>query len=275
MFLSKFIKELCRIVRLNTLLAAMSSEIEAKIRSNVAPILAAAEAFAESQSDAESTNWRFCTTWSLELAVDLSSRVIELRPRGSGECRSDRLVASVITRYLFELAVNVGAILNAETPELRMERLESWIALREMAVHSDGTYSVALDALGEGAKEKLTKRGSKILQLPAADGSDSGEFIRVEDKAFRFNDPWKLSMSQKVQYLHLKDSAYFLDRWKMYSHISHASAFSIWPRWMDPIPRFDATQCLSVIAKCIARFLDVPFDSESFCKDIYDGMACA
>jgi hypothetical protein len=199
--------------------------------------------------------------------------VLELSPKGRNDDLSDRLIASLLTRYLFELVANIGAILNAETPEIRIKRLESWAALREMAVHSDGTYSIPLAALGRGAKERLEKRGGKVAELPSSVSHESSEFISVEDRAFRFDDPWKLSMSKKVEYLPLKSATYFLDRWKMYSHISHASAFSIWPKWMDPIPRFDAAQCLLILAKCIAGFLGVSFDVENkFLKELCQDM---
>lgn len=88
--------------------------------------------------------------------------------------------------------------------------------------------------------------------------------VLVKDQLFRFEDPWGMSMSDKLQFLPLKDELLFLDRWKMYSHISHASAFSVWPRWVDPAPRFDSIQCLALVANVAAKFLNRPFDSTKF-----------
>ena len=133
-----------------------------------------------------------------------------------------------------------------------------------------------IDYLTKTMEKKLSvgKLGTRKFRA-LRDGIDSEvEAVLVEDTEFMFDDPWGLSMREKLRFLSVSDVNLFLGQWTMYSHVCHASAFSVWPTWIDPRPHVDAIQCLGVTALMVAKAIGKSFDRKKFIDEgilIVDG----
>lgn len=238
---------------------------EKHVCESMAPLVQALNEFARSQSDLD--RWRLCVAWPVEVVTELTTRVLTLRPKGIGEDSGDRLVASLITRYIFEMTANLGVMLRTTPEEVREQRQIAWRRMQQMTPRADGTYALPVSHLSEPVMRRLDKRAAKLVAVRPPGSSDPGALtkaVSVTEGGFRFDDPWQMGMLDKAKCLPLSDEAYFLDRWKMYAHISHASAFSIWFRWIDPVPRFDAVECLAIVGGMAAELVSMPFDPKSF-----------
>ena len=211
----------------------------------------------------------FCVRLPIDVATELTCRINLLSPRGLPNNTVDRLVASISTRYIFDLLANVSVMLNTEPEQKRNTLQDRWINLRDMIIVSDGTYRMPLESLPPEFSKRLEKKKEfKSAKWPKYDQSAGKEklvdSISVSNQAFLFEDPWGLSMAKKLEFIPTSAPEVFLDRWKMYSYIAHASAFSLWPTWMYPVLIHDAIQSLSLLIKVVGRFIDYEFDSKSF-----------
>lgn len=209
--------------------------------------------------------------WPAVISTDLTCRIAQLSPRGLSRDPTDRLIASISTRYLFEIVANVSVMLNYDPPARRLELQDQWIKLRDMMVVPDGSYRMPLENLSDKTRSRLEKRKSFTYSAwpKYSRETQSEEFINsvaIGNQAFLFEDPWQLTMAKKAQYVPTSDKDVFLERWKMYSHISHASAFSIFPTWMYPVPIHDALQAISCLYSVICDFLSHEYDSGDFLK---------
>jgi hypothetical protein len=166
---------------------------------------------------------------------------------------AQRIIASLITRYLFELTSNIGVMLCAESESDRSYYQLEWIKLRELKLNGNASYSAPIDHLSDKRQRKFS----------------SSDFVPIGHEDFIFDDPWNLKMSDKVEFLPISDKQLFLEQWKIYSHISHASSFSIWPKWIQPIPIHDSLQCLSIIMRIVSVFLGRDFDANLFLEDAW------
>ena len=213
--------------------------------------------------------WKFCLVWPIEVAIELTCRIALLSPGGLSSDTVDRLIASISTRYIFDLLANVSVMLNTEPEQERDKLQDQWIKLRDMVIVADGTYRMPLDHLPPETSKRLQKKkefeSEKWPKYNQTEGKEKlVDSISVSNPAFLFEDPWGLSMAKKVALIPTSDPELFLDRWKMYSYVAHASAFSLWPTWMYPVPIHDAIQSLSLLLKVVGRFIDYEFDSKSF-----------
>lgn len=211
----------------------------------------------------------FCVKWPVDVAVELTCRIALLSPQGLSKNIVDRLVASISTRYIFDLLANVSVMLNMEPEQDREMLQDRWISLRDMIVTADGTYRMPLEHLSPESSKRLQKKKEfKSARWPKYDESVGKEklvdSISVSNQAFLFEDPWGLSMAKKLEFIPTSNPEFFLDRWKMYSYVAHASAFSLWPTWMHPVPIHDAVQSLCLLIKVVGRFIDYEFDSKAF-----------
>lgn len=243
------------------------------ILSTTEPIKAKVDQFIDAQPG-KRLKWNFCLKWPIEFAVELTCRIAVLSPRGLSSDPIDRLIASISTRYMFDLLANVSVMLNTEPEQERDKLQDQWVKLRDMVVVPDGTYRMPLEHLPPDASKRLQKKKEfKSEKWPKYDQTVGTEklvdSISVSNRAFLFEDPWGLSMAKKVALIPTSNPEFFLDRWKMYSYVAHASAFSLWPKWMYPVPIHDAIQSLSLLLQVVCRFIDYEFDSKSFIEKVW------
>lgn len=242
--------------------------LQQHILQSTEPVRAQIDQFIDSHP-ANRRRLNFCVKWPVDVAVELTCRIAILSPQGLSSDNVDRLVASISTRYLFDLLANVSVMLSMEPKQDREMLQDQWIDLREMIVVGDGTYRMPLEHLPTNFYERLQKKKEfKSEKWPKYNQLIREEklvdSISVSNQAFLFEDPWGLSMAKKLKFIPTSDPEFFLDRWKMYSHVAHASAFSIWPKWMHPVPIHDAIQSLALLIKVVCHFIDCEFDSKAF-----------
>lgn len=236
----------------------------------VEPVTASIDQFIRNQPEAQIRKWKLCMAWPVEIATDLTQRVVALSPRGLSNDNVDRLMSSLATRYLFDLLANICFMLTTEPESEREKRQLEWLRLRDLIVIGDGSYRMPADHLPKKTSKRLKKapRAVGSVKFPKFNQELGKEepidSISISHQSFIFDDPWGMSMAEKVKAIPAIDREYFLDRWKMYSHIAHASAFSLWPAWMYPIPLHDAIQCLAILLRVVSNYIGHNFDSRTF-----------
>jgi hypothetical protein len=201
-------------------------------------------------------------------ASDLTIQIIKMRETGS-RSGVNWLQSCLLTRYLFELVGNHSTLRNAENEE-------KYLYLRKLQIFGDDTYGVALNILPEKTRKKLEKNNAETyLGWGHEDDrikTNLKKSVKLENEHFQFSDPWGLTMFEKMKYIKTSNPEVFLSRWRMYSQISHASAFTLWPMWIDPVPHFEAIQCLSIIFSTEYEYHGKKIDGNLFCNKIYESL---
>lgn len=214
----------------------------------------------------------------LQSASELTISVIEMREGGS-RSGTNWIQSCIITRYLFEILANHSILKYGNLNEEMESRWKSYLYLRKLQIYGDDTYGIAVELLPEKTKKKLKKKGVQTY-LGYNHGDEKIEknlivSVKLENEQFQFDDPWGLTMYEKLQYINTLNPDIFLSRWRMYSQISHASSFSLWPTWIDPVPHFDAIQCLTMILNTEYKFHGLDFNCKKFQETIYQLMETA
>lgn len=206
----------------------------------------------------------------LELIVITASKltrdiVSNWKPPGS-EVGGAWLQSSLINRYLFELLANHALL----TTKFKNDDVwEKFLTLRRLQIFADNTYGIALESLPSATLNHIRKNSRANIYKGWNRGDDQikenlKDSIKLESTAFKFHDPWAMSFVQKCDLIDVKYRAYVLNRWKMYTQISHASSFSLWPTWIDPEPIYDAIHCLALILKGSYNHFNAPFNEKIF-----------
>ncbi len=210
----------------------------------------------------------------LQTACELTESIIDIREGGS-RSGVNWIQSCLCTRYLFELCANHAILKNGEENEI-MLRWEKYLYLRKLQIFGDYTYGICVDLLPEKTIKRLEKNNAETY-LGRNHGDELTkenlkESVKLENEHFHFEDPWEMSMYDKLQFIEASNPKVFLSRWSMYSQISHASSFSIWPMWVDPVPHFDAIQCISLIFNHEFKYHNIVFDKNRFMDQIYKGI---
>lgn len=206
-------------------------------------------------------------------AKELAIEIIKLRESVGSRSGTKWLQSCLLTRYLFELVANQAVLKFAPEPESNWER---YLYLRNLQIFGNQTYGVALDILPDKTRKKLKKNNAETY-FGWNHGDDKinqnkKESVKIENEHFQFNDPWGLTMFEKMKFIKTSHPDVFLSRWRMYSQIAHASSFSLWPMWIDPIPHHDAIQCISIIFQAEYDHLRKEFDGKYFCTALFDSL---
>jgi hypothetical protein len=205
----------------------------------------------------------------ISTASEITKEIIKLREQ-KGRNPTNWIQSCTSTRYLFELLSNHATLRNCDNED---DYWDKFLYLRKLQVFGNDTYGVSIDILPQKTREKLTKNNAETYL-----GWNHGEerikenlrkSVKLENEHFQFSDPWGLTMFDKMKFIKTSNKKVFLSRWRMYSQISHASSFSIWPMWFDPVPHFDAIQCLSIIYRTEYEYHGKIFDTNLFCEKIY------
>lgn len=210
----------------------------------------------------------------VDIAEGLLCKVIESRSSPHVREIGDFVVASLITRYLFELTANVSVMLNSETEALRMERQDAWLRMKDMDVIGE-SYAVPYGNMSKRSQKRILKDEGRIKKIKGLKQKrqehsiDSEYSIPISEAAFLFEDPWGLSVAKKLRYMPLDNAERFLEQWKIYSHISHASAFSLTPTWMEPVPVNDAVQAYGVLLSVVSNYVGIDFSAKKFIDDFF------
>lgn len=203
----------------------------------------------------------------------LVSNVIELHEKNQRN-GVKWLQSCLITRFLFESVANFSILKNTNDQDLTNERWRKWLYLRDLQIYENNTYGISLNNLPEKTLKRIKKNKADTYRSyhnrDKNDKKNLQEYIKLENEHFSFDDPWGLTMFQKMQYIDLSDSSVFLSRWRMYSQIAHASSFSFWPMWIDPVPVTDAVQCISILFKTAYKELNIEFDTNNFTDSLFD-----
>lgn len=222
----------------------------------------------------QTMKWFNCLKLPVCIAEELVSKVIDSNTNRGSMNISDFIVASLTTRYLYELTANLCVMLNTEPEELRNERQEQWLRLRDLDIIGS-SYAMPLNNAPKQTRNRLVKKEDDITKIKGStqnrqEYSIPSEYsVPIKDNRFLFEDPWGLNISQKVKLMPLGDPNRFLEQWKLYSHIAHASAFSLTPTWIEPVPINDAIQVYSLLLKVISDFLGFEFNERKFLENSF------
>lgn len=184
------------------------------------------------------------------------------------------LQSCLMTRYLFELTANHSVLRHGDDSDLKSSR---WLDfLRTWKLHIFGhTYGIEVDKLTKPSKKRLRKFGAKTYKetsLWSRDNNQKVDHVKFEEEHFQFDDPFEMTMYKKLAFIGASKPRVFLSQWKMYSHISHASPFSLWPLWIEPVPHFDAIQCLSIILSTESKHQGLEFDGKLFSSSLFEAV---
>lgn len=227
-------------------------------------------------SDKDEMNKQKRKTYSsiiISTSSQLTLEIINLREKPGSRSGAKWLQSCLMTRYLFELLANQAVLKFAPVSE---SNWESYLYLRNLQIFGNQTYGVALDILPDKTRKKLIKNNAETY-LGWNHGDEEikenlKESVKLENEHFQFNDPWGLTMFEKMKYIRTSHPDVFLSRWRMYSQIAHASSFSLWPMWTDPIPYHDAVQCVSIIFETEYEYLGKEFNGSFFLEKLFKSL---
>ena len=217
----------------------------------------------------EKMKWLHCLKLPICEAEALIHKIIDSKTNTGSRVTHEFIIASLTTRYLFELSANISVMLNTQPESLRNERQEKWLRLKDLDIIGE-SYSMPINNAPDNTKKRLLKNEDKITKCKGVtqnrqqDSETSPYSVPVSDDKFLFEDPWGLTIRKKIELMPLGNPSRFLEQWKLYSHIAHASAFSLWPKWIEPVPVNDAIQAFSVLLKVVSDFLKLDFNMKEF-----------